>query len=74
MGIGGNGTKITPNPLPIRLLGVGCGVWGVVNKENIYVRTRYLVFAHFPLHPTPCPLHPAQTSFQLFLVPFGIGG
>ncbi|EKF03666.1 hypothetical protein FDUTEX481_02364 [Tolypothrix sp. PCC 7601] len=27
-----NGTKITPNPLPIRLLGVGCRVWGVVNK------------------------------------------
>ncbi|WP_179070425.1 hypothetical protein [Nostoc sp. C052] len=48
---------LTPNPLPIRLLGVGCRVSGVVKKKNIYIRTRYLVFLIFPepatLPPTP---------------------
>lgn len=32
------------NLLFIGLLGVGWAEWGVVKKENIYVRTRYLVF------------------------------
>lgn len=65
-----NGTKITPNPLPIRLLGVGCRVLGVVKKENIYVHTRYFVFLIFPytLHPTPNTLPTRAFSFSS--VPF----
>ncbi|EKE96426.1 hypothetical protein FDUTEX481_09772 [Tolypothrix sp. PCC 7601] len=41
-------------------------MWGVVNKENIYVRTRYLVFLISPytLHPAPYTLPRRAFSFS----------
>ncbi|WP_322702876.1 hypothetical protein [Nostoc sp. DedQUE04] len=61
---------LTANLLFVRLLGVGCGVWGVVSKKFIDVRTRIVLFLLFPytLHPTP-NTQPSQ-GFYLFLVPF----
>ncbi|MBD2452047.1 hypothetical protein H6G76_34035 [Nostoc sp. FACHB-152] len=67
-----NGTKITPNPLPIRMS--GCGVSGVGCSEEGKYLCSYSIFGflNLPLHPTPHTQHPAYTSFQLFLVPFAL--
>ncbi len=55
-----NGTKITANPLYIRLLGVGCRVLGVCSESEIYLYPHsykiFLIFAEpATLPPTPSP-------------------
>ncbi|WP_242062948.1 hypothetical protein [Nostoc sp. FACHB-145] len=61
-----NGTKITPNPLPIRMS--GCGVSGVGCSEEGKYLCSYSIFGflNLPLHPLSHPQHPAYTSFQLY--------
>ncbi|BAY28108.1 hypothetical protein NIES2100_79370 [Calothrix sp. NIES-2100] len=53
---------------------MGCRVSGVVKKENIYVRTRYLVFLISPytLHPTPYPQYPRQAFRSRYFYVDGI--
>ncbi|WP_152591822.1 hypothetical protein [Nostoc sphaeroides] len=58
-GADGNGTKITANPLFIRLLSVG-GVGGL--GRNLSPHTPHTPHTH------------SRQSFQLFFVPFGADG
>ncbi len=49
IGLGRNGTKITANPLYIRLLGMGCGWVGVVSQKFICVYTLIYFYWFFPI-------------------------